>query len=204
MRRAAIVVILAVIGCSRPETRADSTVVGTTAGASASAIPSGSTSSARPGPTGGDVPPSTAAILPGGGSTGTAPTGDIIVGKVGEHGFDPETFLAITPAGGAQTRLSGAQLGALGAVKGAEVWARGKKEGNAFRVDTFEVRRANDQEVVDGIVSVSGTTVTVRTARGALTYPEAPSILRNAAGARVWITPPVKGQAPSFGVIRAN
>jgi hypothetical protein len=126
----------------------------------------------------------------------------VLVGKVGEHGFDPVTFLAITPEGGAQTRVSGPQLGALRAAKGAEVWARGDKVGAEFRVDTFEVRRANDQAVADGVVSVSGTTVTVRTSSGTLTYPDAPTALRAAAGSRVWITPPIKGQAPSFGVIR--
>lgn len=202
MRRAAIVLIVAASACSRPQPQADSSA---TAGASAS-------SSAQQPPAGaGDVPSSNAAIpveqtpRPGGptGARPPAAMGDVIVGKVAEHGFDPETFLAITPAGGAQTRLSGAQLAALGSVKGAEVWARGKKEGATFRVDTFEVRRANDQAVEDGVVSVSGTTVTVRTARGVLTYPDAPTNLRNAAGSRVWITPPIKGQAPSFGVIRA-
>ena len=127
--------------------------------------------------------------------------GTVIVGRVGEHGFDPVTFLAITPAGGAQTRVSGPQLDALRAAKGAEVWARGEMVRNELRVDTFEVRRANNQAVADGIVSVSGSTVTVRTASGTLTYPDAPTALRAAAGSRVWITPPIKGQAPSFGVI---
>lgn len=129
-------------------------------------------------------------------------TGDVITGVVDEHGADPMTFIAITPAGGPQTRVSGPQLAALGAVKGAEVWAAGKRESGGFRVDTFEVRRANDRAVEDGIVSVSGNTVTVRTSRGTVTYPDAPTDLRNAAGARVWITPPVAGQAPSFGIIR--
>lgn len=82
------------------------------------------------------------------------------------------------------------------------MWARGRRDGNSFVVDTFEVRRANDQAVEDGIVSVSGTTAIVRTARGEVRYPNAPTDLRNAVGARVWITAPVAGQAPSFAVIR--
>lgn len=190
MRRAAAVLLVAV-ACSRPQVNADST----TAGAStAAATPSDTQPAAAPVTS--SQPPDSAAI--------PVATGDVIVGRVDEHGFDPATFLAITPSGGVQTRISGPQLAALGAVKGAEVWARGKREANGFRVDTFEVRRANDRAVEDGIVSVSGTTVTVRTARARLTYADAPTALRNAAGARVWITPPVKGQAPSFGVIRAK
>lgn len=130
------------------------------------------------------------------------PTGDVIIGRVAEHGADPITFLAITPAGGAQTRISGGQASLLSAVKGAEVWARGRRDGTSFIVDTFEVRRANDQSVNDGIVAVSGTTAIVRTSRGDVRYPDAPTALRNAVGARIWITPPIAGQAPTFAVIR--
>ena len=192
MRRAAAVLLVA-IACSKPQVKADSAAAGASTAAAPGAQTPAVTDTQRASPVASSPPAGSAAI--------TAPTGDVIVGRVDEHGFDPATFLAITPAGGAQTRISGTQLGALGAVKGAEVWARGKREANGFRVDTFEVRRANDQAVADGIVSVSGSTVTVRTSSGTLTYPDAPTALRAAAGSRVWITPPIKGQAPSFGVI---
>lgn len=213
MRRAAVVLLVA-IGCSRPRPAADSTAAGASTAATPTLSPSDTVRRAdtpsvatgdpvqreqtTPIQSGGTAPRPT-----GGRTTQPSSTGDVIVGRVAEHGADPITFIAITPAGGVQTRISGGQLGMLAAVKGAEVWAGGRKDGAAFIVDTFEVRRANDRAVEDGVVSVSGTTVKVRTARGAsITYPDAPAALRSAAGARIWITPPVAGQAPSFGIIR--
>jgi hypothetical protein len=206
-------VLLVAIACTRPQPAADSTAAGASTSAAPTLSPSDSggradtpavvardpiQEQATPIQTGGKAPRPT-----GGVTTQPGFSGDGIVGRVGEHGADPITFIAITTSAGTQTRISSGQLGMLAAVKGAEVWAQGRRDGNAFIVDTFEVRRANDRAVEDGIVSVSGTTVTVRTARGAaITYPGAPTALRNAAGARVWITPPVAGQAPSFGIIR--
>lgn len=222
MRHVATMLLLAAAACSKEQPRADSASAGASASAAAPALtptdtarsadtPAAKTAAAvqgdpvqktlTPREPGGTAP------RPRGGRTGTTPrpgsSGDVIVGRVAEHGPDPMTFLAITPSSGAQIRLAGSQIAALGSVQGADVWARGRRDGDSFIVDTFEVRRANDQPVEDGIVSVAGTTVTVRTARATLTYPDAPTDLRNAAGARVWITPPVAGQAPSFGIIRA-
>src|SRR5687768_3175041 len=206
MTRAAAIILLVSVGCAKPQTNADSTA----AGASAAATPTISPSdSARVSDSARSRTPATARAGDPVQREQTTPiqsgqTGTVIVGKVGEHGFDPVTFLAITPAGGAQTSVSGPNLEALRAARGAEVWARGEMVRSEFRVDTFEVRRANNQAVADGIVSVSGSTVTVRTSAGTLTYPDAPTALRAVAGSRVWITPPIKGQAPSFGVIRAK
>ena len=225
MRRVAVCLIAAV-SCSKPQPKADSVAAATpAAGASTAAAPSTQLAAAQ-------VPQSLPAVTsvtpttktrtrPVGttgttGSTGTTGTsnisinkerpaiGDVITGRINEHGFDPVTFLAITPTSGAQIRLSGSQIAALGNVKGADVWARGRQDADGFVVDTFEVRQVNDRPAEDGIVSVAGTTVTVRTARATLTYPDAPTALRDAAGARVWITPPVAGQAPSFGIIRTS
>ncbi len=196
MRRAAAVFLFVSLGCAKQQPKADSTTTGASTGASSTLAPSDTTRRS-------DTPrvATTDPVQEPKTPIQSGQTGTVIVGKVGEHGFDPVTFLAITPAGGAQTRVSGANLAALRAAKGAEVWARGEMVRSEFRVDTFEVRRANDQAVADGVVSVSGSTVTVRTSAGTLTYPDAPTALRAAAGSRVWITPPIKGQAPSFGVI---
>lgn len=189
MRR--ILVVVAVLGCAPKSQTADSAAVTT---ADTPAVPHAADT--NPGTdTKADTKTDTKAPTP-------VVKGDAIVGVVGEHGADPITFIAITPAGGPQTRVSGSQLDGLRAVTGAEVWARGKKDANGFRVDTFVVRKANNQDVADGIVTVSGTTVVVRTGSGTVRYPDAPTALRQAAGARVWITPPVAGQAPSFGVIK--
>lgn len=220
MRLVAAMLLLAAAACSKEQPKSDSASAGASASAAAPALtpsdtsrapdtPAAKSAAAQGDPVQKTVTPSrtgTTTPRPTGGRTGTAPrpgsSGDVIQGRVAEHGADPLTFLAITPSSGAQIRLAGSQIAALGSVQGADVWARGRRDGDSFIVDTFEVRRANDRPVEDGIVSVAGTTVTVRTARATLTYADAPTDLRNAAGARVWITPPVAGQAPSFGIIR--
>jgi hypothetical protein len=213
VRRVAAV-MLAALSCSKPQPKADSVAAeAPAAGASAAGLTSTQAAPVSQAPRD-DTPAKTASRSTGSASTtGTSNTsqtrtrpsvGDVIIGRVNEHGFDPVTFLAITPASGAQIRISGSQIAALGNVKGADVWAQGRQDADGFVVDTFEVRQVNDRPAEDGIVSVAGTTVTVRTARATLTYPDAPTALRDAAGARVWITPPVAGQAPSFGIIRTS
>jgi hypothetical protein len=192
MRRIAAGLLL-IAGCSKPQSQTPDTSAST---------PTDTAAVVQGGVTAGNTTDTKADISSDTKTVANPPKGDAIVGMVGEHGADPITFIAITPAGGPQTRVSGGQLEQLRAVKGAEVWASGRKDASGFRVDTFVVRRANNQDVADGIVSVSGTTVIVRTASGTVRYPDAPTALRAAAGARVWITPPVAGQAPSFGVIR--
>ena len=191
MRR--LVVLVLMLGCSKKTQTADTTAVTT---ADTTAVTTAVTTADTTAVTTADTKADTKTVA-------AAAKADVIIGTVGEFGADPITFLAIVPAGGPQTRVSGNQLAMLSAVKGAEVWASGKKESAGFRVDTFVVRRANNQDVADGIVSVSGTKVIVRTGSATLRYADAPTELREAAGARVWITPPVAGQAPSFGVIRA-
>jgi hypothetical protein len=198
MRRACVLIIAAAAACSRGQTRGADTAT-----AADSSRTTASKSVADPVPSGNAIPVGAGIKAPRPGGPAQAGTSSsVIEGRVDEHGADPMTFIAITPAGGTQTRISGGQLSLLGAVKGADVWARGRRDGTSFIVDTFEVRRANDRAVEDGIVAVSGTTAIVRTSRGDVRYPDAPVDLRNAVGARVWITPPVAGQAPSFAVIR--
>ena len=198
MKRATAVLLMA-LACAKPQPSADSTAAGNSATATPITPAAQQGTPPTQAPIGKTSPPADTVAIPV-----AAGASDVITGRVDEHGADPLTFIAITPTGGRQTRIAGGQLSLLSAVKGAEVWARGKREANGFRVDTFEVQRANNQAVADGIVSVSGTTVKVRTSSGTLTYPDAPSPLRDAAGSRVWITPPIKGQAPSFGVIRGK
>ena len=187
MRRAALVLVFATVACAKEQPRTDRTN-SNAVGASASAV--------RPASVSADTATPAAART-------SARTGDEIVGRIAEQGADRGTYLAIIPASGALVRISGRQIAAIGKVLGADVWAHGRQDADGFVVDTFEVRRVNDRPAEDGIVSVAGTTVTVRTARTTLTYPDAPTALRDAAGARVWITPPVAGQSPSFGIIRA-
>ena len=128
---------------------------------------------------------------------------DSIVGQVTEVGSDPGTWLSLQPqGGGASRRLTGERASRLRAVLGADVWIRGASESGAFRVDDLEVRRVNDQEVDDGIVIVTADRVEIRTRSGMQrSVPNAPPALRQLAGARVWISRPVAGVAPSYGVI---
>ena len=124
-------------------------------------------------------------------------------GRVVEVGADPVTWLALEPvAGGAQTRLGGPATAAMRAVLGAIVWVSGSRSANGFTVDVFEVRRIGDRDVDDGVVIVSEQGVQLRMHSGTLRdIPNATPALRAAAGARVWVSRPVEGVAPSYGVI---
>lgn len=127
--------------------------------------------------------------------------GDTVVGRVSEVGADPATWLTIRPSGGRALRLGG-DVAPLRSVIGAEVWLSGARTANGFDVERFEVRRVNGAPVVDGLLVVTGEKVWVRTRSGALhDIPDAPPVLRDLAGTRVWVTLAARNQAPSFGAI---
>lgn len=138
------------------------------------------------------------------GSTSVAaPTPDTAFGRVAEVGSDPMTWMSLQPAGGGTSlRLSGAGATALRTVSGTQVWVKGVRESNGFRVDVFEVRIVNDQPVDDGIVVVTPAAVAIRMRSGTQRdVPNAPPALREMPGARIWVSRPVPGVAPSYGVI---
>ncbi len=125
-------------------------------------------------------------------------------GRVVEVGADPATWLALEPiGGGAQTRLSGPGAALLRSVNGAVVWVSGQRAAdNDIRVDVFEVRRIGDRDVDDGIVVATANGVELRSRSGATRpVPNATPALRDIAGARVWLSRPVAGVTPSYGVI---
>ena len=134
-----------------------------------------------------------------------APAAETIeaMGRVVEVGSDPTTWLALEPVtGGAQTRLGGPGATALRAVNGATVWVSGSRTANEIRVEVFEVRRIGNQDVDDGIVVATPTGVELRMRSGATRpVPNATPTLRDIAGARVWISRPVAGVTPSYGVL---
>ncbi len=137
-------------------------------------------------------------------SPSSVPAADTAVGRVVEVGPDPVSWMALTLSSGAQLRLSGPVAQVLRAVSGATVWITGAREPNAFRVDAFEVRAVNDQPVDDGVVMVTPTAVAIRIRSGVQRdVPDAPPALREMAGARIWISRPVVGVAPSYGLIKA-
>jgi hypothetical protein len=127
---------------------------------------------------------------------------DEATGRVVEVGSDPTTWLALEVPGGTQTRLVGPGATMLRAVDGATVWVRGTRTASEFSVETFEIRRIGDQDVDDGIIVATAAGVELRMRSGTTrAVPLATPALREIAGARVWISRPVAGVTPSYGVI---
>jgi len=124
-------------------------------------------------------------------------------GRVVEVGSDPTTWLALEPvSGGAQTRLDGSAATTLRALTGAIVWVSGRRSANAMRVDVYEVRRVGDQDVDDGVIVEMANGLGLRMRTGTVrAVPDATPALRAIVGARVWISRPVAGVTPSYGVI---
>ena len=130
-----------------------------------------------------------------------APSSEL-VGKVLEVGADPATWLVIQPDGGPQLRIGGPSLPSLRNTLGATAWVRGAMVGAEFRVDVFEIRRVGEQAVDDGYLSATGDALTLMKRNGAsVAVPNATPALRALAGSRVWISRPVPGVTPSYGVI---
>jgi hypothetical protein len=129
---------------------------------------------------------------------------DTIVGVVSEVGADPSTWMSVQPTGGGRPlRLSGDSAAVLRGVTGAEVWLSGATVSDGFRVDAFEIRKANGQVVDDGVVSVEQDKVSIRMRSGTQReVPYAPPALKALVGARIWVTRPVTNQAPTYGLIR--
>lgn len=140
----------------------------------------------------------------GNGSGSTTAQGDTLVGVVSEVGADPATWMSLRPSsGGPSLRLSGDGMASIRAVNGTEVWVSGARQADGFRVDRFEVRKANGAPVDDGIVVVEQGKAHLRTRNGLRReIPDAPAQLLTMNGARIWITRPVANQAPSYGVIQ--
>ncbi len=126
-----------------------------------------------------------------------------MVGRVAEVGSDPTTWLALEPSsGGPQVRLVGAGAAGLRAVNGAVAWVKGSGSSTEITVEAFEIRQVGGQDVDDGIILVSASGVQLRLQSGATrAVPNATPALRDIAGARVWISRPVPGVTPSYGVI---
>jgi hypothetical protein len=137
-------------------------------------------------------------------SVAAATSPDSATGRVVRLGPDPVGWWALTTADGAQIRLSGDATLALCAVVGASVQLRGVRARDAFQVTAFVVQMVNDQPVDDGVIVVSAGGVALRLADGSeRAVPNASADLRRQDGRRVWVTRPVAGVAPSYGVIAA-
>ena len=139
-----------------------------------------------------------------GSASTTATPADTLVGLVTEVGSDPATWMSLRPNGGGQSiRLSGDGAALLRSVSRTEVWVSGARQLEEFRVDAFEVRKANDVMVDDGIISVEGGKAYLTTRSGSKReIPYAPPQLVSMPGARIWVTRPNGNQSPTWGVIK--
>jgi hypothetical protein len=127
---------------------------------------------------------------------------DTLTGVVTEVGADPATWMSIRPAAGPSLRIVGPFAPAMRSVNRTEVWVSGRRQADGFSVDAFEVRRANGVAVDDGVIAIEGGKAFLQLRSGTRReIPDAPPALLAMNGARVWITRPVSGQAPSYGVI---
>lgn len=130
--------------------------------------------------------------------------GDTLRGTVAIVGSDPATFLTLRPAdGGPSINLSGEAAEPLRSVDGADVRVAGSAAPDGFVVQRFIVRRVNGEDVHDGVVVTAGGGLAVRTETGLIDVPDAGPGLRRLLGARIWITSPLPGRAPSYGEIRS-
>ena len=134
--------------------------------------------------------------------TRSSPELTSVEGRLAMVGPDPMSYLAIVASEGRQTRIEGPLEPQMRGAAGTHVWAEGKRSATGFVPRAFEVRRADEQIVDDGIVVVSGGAVRIRMRSGAIReVPNPPTAMREMAGARIWVTKPVAGQAPTYGVI---
>jgi hypothetical protein len=134
-------------------------------------------------------------------STGRA----TLEGRVVRVGPDPVTWLALVLPDRSQRRLIGAAADPLCSVLGATVTVDGVHEAGGIRLESFRVVEVDRQPVDDGTIVATTGGAALRLPSGATRdIPNAPDNLRAAAGARAWVSHPVAGVAPSFGVIDAT
>jgi hypothetical protein len=126
-------------------------------------------------------------------------------GRAVRVGPDPVSWMALTLADGSQRRLLGVAADPLCSVLGATVSVQGTQETDGLRVASFRVVEVNRQLVDDGTIVVTTAGAALRLPNGATRdIPNAPGNLAAAAGSRAWVSHPISGVAPSFGVIAAT
>jgi hypothetical protein len=118
-------------------------------------------------------------------------------------GFEQQVVLQRTSLGGSlRLHASPADSAALVRVGGAEVAARGELTGRSLRVRSFTVTRVGNAPVVDGVLRMDGSRLLLDSTNGAVTLGNPPQALRNAIGARVWVSGPLDTGPNSFGMIQ--
>ena len=101
------------------------------------------------------------------------------------------------------TRLlaSGSDSAALVRLSGVTVAARGAVSDRGMQVTSFTALNVAGAPVVDGVVRVNGTAVSLETANGNVKLGNPPDVLRRMAGARIWVSGPIDTGPNSYGVI---
>jgi hypothetical protein len=130
----------------------------------------------------------------------TAP--DTARGVVAVVGSDPGTFVALRPAAGGSLTLTGPHRSVLERLAGIEIWVRGAREDDRFRVAAFQVRAVDGVPATDGVLTMASDALYLVSSDGdrqRVTYP--PVRLREMVGDRVWIAGPLDEEPVAFGWI---
>jgi hypothetical protein len=94
-----------------------------------------------------------------------------------------------------------ADSAALVRLGGVEVETLGWLEERGMRVGSFTAWSVSGARVVDGVVRVNGTSVSLETAKGLVALGNPPNELRMMPGARVWVSGSIEKGPNSYGVI---
>jgi len=86
-------------------------------------------------------------------------------------------------------------------LSGVTVEARGAVSDRGMQVTSFTALNVAGAPVVDGVVRVDGTAVSLETAKGSVRLGNPPDVLRRMAGARIWVSGPIETGPNSYGVI---
>lgn len=135
-----------------------------------------------------------------------AATVDSLIGIVSVTGTSFEQHLMLRGAHGSRpeaTTLMAAPADsiAISRLGGVEILVRGRREGNAFRVATFEVLRVDGAPVIDGVLVRDGARLALWGARGRITLGNPPAAFLQMIGARVWVSGPLDTGPNAYGII---
>lgn len=127
---------------------------------------------------------------------------DSVVGVVRVVGSAPVNVQVVVQGAEGTVVITGPARDELRSVAGAEVVARGRREGGALHAEQFDVRSVDGQPVVWGTVeALTGEYARLRTREGESVYlVRPPGDLR--VGQRVWVQGPRSVIVQSYGVVR--
>ena len=186
-----------------------STALDSTATPAAPGAPAAGTASdpvAAPKPATGGSRPATPPATPRPATSGSAPAqaspADTVRGIIAETGSTPVTQVVVRAPGGRVTAISGPLAREIGRASGAELWVRGRRDGQALEATAYAVRTIDGQPAVDGILARDGDRLVLVTAGGRRPIAQPLQALWGMIGARVWLVGPLDGRITSYGVLR--